>query len=48
MPPAAFLPRAEVLERSRLVLAGLALALVALGGAVVLGAGSRALAEAHA
>ena len=48
MPPAAFLQRADVLERSHLLLAGLALALVALGGAVVLGAGSRALGEAHA
>ena len=48
MPAAAFLQRADALERSRLVLAGLALALVALGGAVVLGVGSRALAEARA
>jgi hypothetical protein len=48
MPRAAFLPRAEVLERSRLALAGLALALVALGGAIVLGASRRALAGASA
>jgi hypothetical protein len=48
MPRGGVLPPAEVLERSRLVLAGLALLLVALGGGVVLGAGGRALAEARA
>jgi outer membrane biosynthesis protein TonB len=38
----------RVLERSRIVLAGLALVVVALGGAVVLGTGRRALVEARA
>jgi hypothetical protein len=39
---------AEVLERGRLALAGIALAVVALGGAVVLGASRRVLAGARA
>lgn len=41
-------PAVEALERGLLVTAGLALAVVALGGAVVLGASRRALAGARA
>jgi hypothetical protein len=41
-------PAAEALERGLLVTAGVALAVVALGGAVVLGASRRALAGARA
>lgn len=40
-------PTADVLERGRLLLAGGALVVVALGGAVVLVASRRALAGAH-
>lgn len=39
---------AELLEPRRLALAGIVLAIVALGGAVVLGAGHRALTGARA
>ena len=48
MPRGGSLPAAEPLDSGRLALAGAALAIVALGGAVVLGAGRRALVEAGA
>jgi hypothetical protein len=48
MPRSPFTPAAELLEPGRLLLAGVALAIVALGGAVVLGAGHRALTGARA
>jgi hypothetical protein len=48
MPRSGSLPAAELLDSGRLALAGGALLIVALGGAVVLGAGRRALLEAQA
>jgi hypothetical protein len=48
MPRGGSLPAAEVFDPGRLALAGGALLIVALGGAVVLGAGRRALLEAQA
>jgi hypothetical protein len=48
MPRAAAAPAAELLEPGRLALAGVALLVVALGGAIVLAAGGRALTEARA
>jgi hypothetical protein len=48
MPRGQYPPAAEVLERGRLALAGLALVVVALGGAVVLAASRRALTGAQA
>jgi hypothetical protein len=48
MPRGPFSPAAEALERGLLVPAGLALVVVALGGAVVLVASRRALAGARA
>jgi hypothetical protein len=47
-PRATFSPAAEALERGLLVAAGIALVVVALGGAVVLLAGRRAFAGARA
>jgi hypothetical protein len=47
MPRGASLPAAELLEPERLALAGVALAIVALGGAVVLEVGRRAVLGAH-
>jgi hypothetical protein len=48
MPRGGTLRAAELLDSGRLALAGAALAIVALGGAVVLGVGRRALLEARA
>jgi hypothetical protein len=47
MPRTPLSPAAELLEPGRLALAGVVLAIVALGGAVVLGAGHRALTGAR-
>jgi hypothetical protein len=48
MPRTAATPAAELLEPGRLALAGVVLAFVALGGAIVLGAGHRAMTGARA
>ena len=48
MPRGQATPATELLEPRWLALGGIALAVVALGGAVVLGAGHRALRGAHA
>jgi hypothetical protein len=48
LPRGEYRPASEVLERGRLALAGLALVVVALGGAVVLAASRRALTGAQA
>jgi hypothetical protein len=48
MPRGGSLAAAELLDSGRLALAGAALLIVALGGAVVLGVGRRALLEAQA
>jgi hypothetical protein len=48
MPRTSIAPAAELLDSSRLALAGIVLAIAALGGAVVLGAGHRALRGAQA
>jgi hypothetical protein len=48
MPRGALAPAVEAVERGLLVAAGVALVIVALGGAVVLVAGRRALAGARA